>query len=78
MEILLKKYHWGIISQFNVIQVVVTPPWDIHPDLQLFLSKHQQVFETPCGLLSSHGEHYHGIPLVLGSQPPNVCPYSHL
>jgi hypothetical protein len=46
MEKLLKKGHSGIIAQFNAIQVVDTPPQEIHLDLQLVLSKHQQVFET--------------------------------
>jgi hypothetical protein len=35
------------------------------------------VFETPQGLPPSHGEHDHGIPLILGIQPPNVHPYQH-
>jgi hypothetical protein len=56
---------------------VDTTPQEIHPDLQLVLSKHQQVFETPQGLPPSHGEHDHGIPLIPGSQPPNVHPYRH-
>jgi hypothetical protein len=50
MEKPLKKGHSDIIAQFNAIQVVDSPPQEIHPDLQMVLSKHQQVFETPCGL----------------------------
>jgi hypothetical protein len=75
MEKLLKKGHSGIISQFNAIQVMDNPTQEIHPDLQLVLDKHHQVFETPKGLPPSRGEHDHGIPLIPGSQPPNVCPY---
>jgi hypothetical protein len=46
-------------------------------DLQALLSKHQMVFYTPQGLPPSHGVHDHSIPLVLGSLPPNICPYRH-
>jgi hypothetical protein len=77
MEKLLKKGHSGIISQFNAIQVMESLTQEIHPDLQLVLNKHHQVFETPKGLPPSHGEHDHGIPLIPGSQPPNVHPYQH-
>jgi hypothetical protein len=31
----------------------------------------------PQGLPPSCGEHDHGIPLIPGSQPPNVHPYRH-
>lgn len=41
------------------------------------LTNHWQVFETPCGLTTSYGEHDHGIPLDPMIQPPNVPPYSH-
>jgi hypothetical protein len=75
MEKLLKKDHYDIISQFNSIQVMEILTQEIHPDLQLVLKKHHQVFETPKGLPPSRGEHDHGIPLILGSQQPNVHPY---
>jgi len=42
------------------------------------MTKHQYVFETPHGLPPSCGDHDHGIPLVLGSHPPNVHPYRHI
>lgn len=50
----------------------------MHLDLQMVLNKHKLVFETPYVLPPSHGEHDHGIPLILGSLPPNMCPYHHL
>jgi hypothetical protein len=74
---LLNEDHLGVIAQFNAIHVVGTTPQDIHPDFQLVLSKHQHVFEPPKYLPSSCGEHHHGIPLILGTQPPNVHPYGH-
>ena len=74
MEKLLKKGHSGIIAQFNAIQVVDTSPHKIHPNLQLVLTKHKSIFDTTQGLSPSCGEHDHGIPLISGSQPPNVHP----
>ena len=41
------------------------------------LTKHQEAFETQKGLPPSRGEHDHGIPLIPGSKPPNVCPYQY-
>jgi hypothetical protein len=32
-------------------------------------------FSTPQGFPPSCGVHYHSIPLVSGSLPPNICPY---
>jgi hypothetical protein len=75
MENLLKKGHSGIISQLHAIQATKTP--FVPRDLQSILSKHQVVFSTPQGLPPSHGVHDHSIPLVLGSLPPNICPYHH-
>jgi hypothetical protein len=49
-------------------------PKEIHLDLKLILSKHQNVFETPQGLPPSRGNHDHGIPLIPCSQQPNVHP----
>jgi hypothetical protein len=46
MEKLLKKGHFGIIAQFNAIQVMDNPTQDIHPNLQLVLDKHHHVFEV--------------------------------
>ena len=77
MEKLLKKGYSGIIAQFNAIQVLDSQTQEVHADLQLVLNKHQQVFEIPKNLPPSRGEHDHGIPLILGSQPPNVHPYRH-
>jgi hypothetical protein len=70
MEKFLKKGHLDIIAQFKAIQVVNTTPQDIHPNLQLVLCKHQLVFETLQCLPTSHGDHDHGIPLIIGSQTP--------
>jgi hypothetical protein len=77
MEKLLKKGHSRIISQFNSIQVMYNPPKNILPNMQLFLGKHHRVFKTPKDLPPYQGEHDHGIPMILGSQPPNVHPYCH-
>jgi hypothetical protein len=73
MEKILKKGHFNIISQLNVIQSVETP--SVHLDLKSILSKHHTIFSMPHGLPPSRGVHDHFIPLVLGSVPPNVCPY---
>jgi hypothetical protein len=50
---------------------------EIHPELQQVLDKHRHVFETPKSSPPSQGQHDHGIPLIPGSQPPNVSPYQH-
>jgi hypothetical protein len=73
MENLPRKGHSGIVAQLHSIQVIVTP--SIHPDLQYILSQHQVVFQTPQGLPPFRGVHYHSIPLVPNSIPPNVLPY---
>lgn len=39
------------------------------------LDTSSSVFEIPIGLSPSTGEHDHCIPLIPGSQPPNVHPY---
>jgi hypothetical protein len=75
MEKLLKKGHSGIIAQLHSIHVVETT--FVHPNLQSILSSHQVVFTTPKELPPSRGVHDHSIPLILGSFPPNVRPYSH-
>jgi hypothetical protein len=77
MDKLLKKGHFGVIAQFNAIRVMHNPTQEIHPNLQLVLEKHYQDLETLKGLPPSQGEHDNDIPLILGSQPPNVCPYRH-
>ena len=43
--------------------------------MQKVLDTYSSVFDLPTGLPPSHGEHDHSIPLILGSQQPNVCPY---
>jgi hypothetical protein len=45
MENILKKGHYSIISQLHSLQSVETP--SVHPDLQVILSRHQDVFSTP-------------------------------
>ena len=75
MEKILKKGHFDIIAQFHAIQRVEELQPKIPDDLQQVFDNHQQVFGTPKGLPPSRGEHDHEIPLILGSQPPNVCPY---
>jgi hypothetical protein len=75
MEKLLKKGYSGVISQIHATQATETP--SVPQDLQSILSKHQMVFSTPHGLPPSHGVHDHSIPLILGSLPPNICPYRH-
>ena len=39
------------------------------------LDTYSLMFDLPIGLPPSHGEHDHNIPLIPGSQLPNVCPY---
>jgi hypothetical protein len=75
MEKMLKKGHFGVIAQLNVIQATKTPP--VLHDLQALLSKHQMVFSTPQGLPPSRGVHDHSIPLVPRILPPNIRPYHH-
>jgi hypothetical protein len=75
MEKLLKKGHHGVISQFNAIQVTEHASQVVPPSLQLILDKYPKIFEIPTALPPSRGEHDHSIPLLLGSQPPNVRPY---
>jgi hypothetical protein len=74
-EKLLKKGHSSIISQLHSIQATKTP--SMSHDLQSILSKHKVDFSTPKGLHPSRGVHDNSIPLVLGSLPPNICPYRH-
>ena len=78
MAKLLKKGNYGIIAQFHALQVIDNPTQYIHPDLELVLDKHYQIFKTPMGLNPFRAEHDRGIPLIPGSQPPNVHPYRHL
>jgi len=47
MEKLLKKGHSDIIFQLHAIQSIETPSPTIYPDIQIILSKHQNVFENP-------------------------------
>jgi hypothetical protein len=75
MQKLLNKVQSNIISQFNSIQVMDNPTQEIHPDFQLVLEKHHQVFKTPNGLPPSQVEHDHDIPIIIGSQPTYVFPY---
>jgi hypothetical protein len=75
MEKMLKKGHYGIISQLHAIQATETP--SVSQDLQSILSKHQVVFSTPQRFPPSRGVHDHSIPLVPGSLPPNIPPYRH-
>ena len=75
MEKLLKKGHSSVITQLHAIQAKKTP--SVLQYLQAIISKHQLVFSTPQGLPPSCGVHYHSIPLILGSLPPNIRPYRH-
>jgi hypothetical protein len=75
MEKMLKKGHFGVISQLHAIQATETPP--VPQDLQALLSKHQMVFSTPQGLPPSCSVHDQSIPLVPGSLPHNIHPYRH-
>jgi hypothetical protein len=75
MEKLLKKGHFRVISQLNVIQTVETP--SMHLDLQSIIFKHQTIFSIPHVHPPSRGVHDHSIPLVPRSLPPNVLPYRH-
>ena len=75
MEKLLKKGHHGVIAQFNAIQAFEPTYLHIHPEMQQILNNHLLIFDKPHELPPSRGEHDHSIILVLGAQPPNVCPY---
>lgn len=43
--------------------------------MQQVLDTYISMFDLPTGLTPSQGEHDHSIPLVSGSQLPNVFPY---
>ena len=43
--------------------------------MQKVLDTYSLVFDLPTGLSPSHGQHDHSIPLIPGSQLPNVHPY---
>jgi hypothetical protein len=75
MEKMLNKGHYGVISQFNSIQVTKQTSQVVPPSLQLILDKYPKVFEVPTSLPPFKGEHDHSIPLLPGSQPLNVRPY---
>jgi hypothetical protein len=65
MEKLLKKDHFGIISEFHAIQAIETPSLTVHLNMQLILFKHQSIFENPQRLPPSCGPHDHSIHLSL-------------
>jgi hypothetical protein len=75
MEKLLKKVHFGVISQLHAIQATETP--SVPQELQAILYKHQLVFSTPQGFPPSHVFHDHSIPMVPKSLPPNIRSYLH-
>jgi hypothetical protein len=75
MEKLLKKGHFGVITQLHAIQATKTP--SVLQDIQAILSKHQLVFSTPQGLPPSWSVHDHSIILVPESLPPNIRSYHH-
>jgi hypothetical protein len=43
----------------------------------VIISQHQDIFNTPQGLLPFHGFHDHSIPLIPDTVPPNVLLYRH-
>jgi hypothetical protein len=75
MEKLLKKGHYGVITQLHAIQATETP--SVPQDFQNIFYKHQLAFSTPQGIPPSHGVHDHSIPMVHGNLAPNICPYRH-
>ena len=75
MDKLLKKGHAGIVSQLHALKLCETPALELPSEMQQVLDTYNSVFDLPIGLPPSHGEHDHSIPLIPGSQPPNVCPY---
>jgi len=64
MEKLLKKGHYGVITQFNFIQAIKTTILHIHLEMQQVLNCHHQVFENPKELPPSRGGHDNSITLV--------------
>jgi hypothetical protein len=72
---LLKKVHYGVISQLHAIQATETPL--VPQDPLAILSKHQVLFSTPKGLPPSFGVHDHSISLVPVILPPNLHPNHH-
>jgi hypothetical protein len=64
-----------VISQFNAIQVTKQASQVVPTSLQLILDKYPKVFEIPIALHPSRGENDDNIPLLPGSQLPNVHPY---
>jgi hypothetical protein len=77
MEKLLNKGHHGVNSQFNSIKVTKQALEVVPHSLQHILDKYPKVFEVPTALPPSRGKHDHRIPLLLGIQPPKLCPYKY-
>ena len=75
MEKLLNKGHSCIISQLHALQLCETPTLDPPLEMKKNLDTYNSVFDLPTGLPLACGEHDHSIPLILGIQLPNVCPY---
>jgi hypothetical protein len=57
------------------MQALEATPITLPPNLQHVLDNNSLVFEVPKGIPPSQGDHDHIIPLLLGSEPPNVHPY---
>ena len=77
MDKLLRKGHARIIDQLHALQLCETQTPDPPSEMQKILDTYSSVFDFPTSLPPSHGEHDHSIPLILGSQLPNVCPYNY-
>lgn len=67
----------GIIAHLHAIEALADRTPKIHTNMWRVLKIHEHDFEKPNGLPLSRGEHDHSIPLIPGSQPPNVKPYRH-
>ena len=71
---LLKKEHYGVISQLRLLDVQTSNP-SISIDLQRVIDNHSKVFkDIPKGLPPTR-DHDHVIHLILRSVPPSIIPY---
>jgi hypothetical protein len=77
MENLLKKGHLALFPNSMPSKLWITPHKKFILICSWFWTNITRSLKHPMDLPPSHGEHDHGIPLILGSQPPNVHPYRH-
>ena len=74
MTKLLKKGHWGIITQLCSLDVQTSKP-PISLDFQRVIDKHSKAFEDIPKGHPPNRDHDHAIHLILGIVLPNIRMY---